>query len=44
MVQQCLDRFGESPSSVKSALGSLFGNMQSVGTGAADDELVKDGL
>jgi ferritin-like metal-binding protein YciE len=44
MVQQCLDRFGESPSSVKSALGSLFGNVQSVGTGAAEDELVKNGL
>jgi ferritin-like metal-binding protein YciE len=44
LVQQCLDRFGESPSSVKSALGSLFGGMQSVSTGAAEDELVKNGL
>jgi ferritin-like metal-binding protein YciE len=44
MVQQCLERFGENPSSVKSAIGSLFGSVQSVGTGAAEDELVKNGL
>ncbi len=44
LVEQCLDRFGEKPSSVKSSLGSLFGSVQSVSTGAAKDEVVKDGL
>jgi ferritin-like metal-binding protein YciE len=44
LVEQCLNRFGENASSVKASLGSLFGSVQSVSTGAAEDELVKNGL
>ncbi len=44
MVKQCLERLGDSPSSVKAGIGGIFGSVQSVATGAAEDELVKNAL
>lgn len=44
MVESCLRRYNEEPSTVKNVLGSLFGNMQSIATGMYDDELVKNAL
>ena len=44
MVRGCLERLGEKPSRTKSMLGTVFGNVQSVMTGAAEDEIVKNCL
>jgi ferritin-like metal-binding protein YciE len=44
MIKQCLSRLGDSPSSIKAGIGSMFGSVQSVATGAAEDELVKNAL
>ncbi len=44
LVKQCLDRLSEKPSTVKSAIGGMFGAMQSVSTGAFGDEVVKNCL
>ncbi len=44
MVKDCLNRLGEQPSAVKSAVGGMFGAVQSVATGPFKDELVKNGL
>ena len=44
LVESCLERLGESPSGIKSGMGSIFGNVQSITTGAAEDEIVKNGL
>ncbi len=44
MVKQCLERLGDNPSSLKAGIGGMVGNMQSVATGGAEDELVKNGL
>ncbi|MDQ4077611.1 MAG: ferritin-like domain-containing protein [Chloroflexota bacterium] len=44
MVEGCLQRYGEEPSAVKTAFGSLFGNVQSIATGPFEDELVKNGI
>jgi ferritin-like metal-binding protein YciE len=43
-VRSCIERLGESPSTLKTGMGSLIGNMQSVMTGAFQDELVKNCL
>jgi ferritin-like metal-binding protein YciE len=42
MVEQCLSRFGESPSTIKEAAMRLAGNVQSLLHGAADDEVLKN--
>lgn len=44
MVKQCLERLGDNPSTLKAGIGQMFGGVQSVATGAAEDELVKNGL
>lgn len=44
MVQECVQNLGGSTSSVKSGFASLFGQMQALSTGAAQDEMVKNGL
>ncbi len=44
MVKQCLERLGDSPSSIKAGIGGIIGSAQSVTTAAAEDELVKNGL
>jgi ferritin-like metal-binding protein YciE len=44
MVKQCLERLGDKPSSLKASIGGIMGSAQSVATGAAEDELVKNGL
>ena len=44
LVKQCLNRLGEQPSAVKSMIGDLTGLVQSVATGAFQDELVKNSL
>jgi len=44
MVEECVERLGSSTSAVKTGLGSLFGALQSVSTGMAQDELIKNGL
>lgn len=41
-IKGCLERLGESPSTVKSMMGSLFGNLQAPATGMFGDELVKN--
>lgn len=43
-MRQAVERFGTSPSAIKSTLGSLMGNIQSVSTGIFSDELVKNAL
>lgn len=44
LVRQCLERLGETPSSAKTALGSLLGGMQAPATGMFEDEVVKNFL
>ncbi len=44
LVRSCIERLGESPSTVKSGLGSIMGTMQSVATGLFRDEVVKNFL
>jgi ferritin-like metal-binding protein YciE len=44
LVKSCIERLGGSTSGVKSGLASVMGMMQGISTGAAKDELVKDGL
>jgi ferritin-like metal-binding protein YciE len=44
LVKGCLEQLGSSPSTVKSTLGSVFGNVHSVSTGMFADETVKNGL
>ncbi|MGQ0562682.1 MAG: ferritin-like domain-containing protein [Gemmatimonadota bacterium] len=44
LVRGCLEQLGERPSTAKSLLGSMIGNVQSVATGAFQDELVKNFL
>jgi len=43
-MRQALEQLGESPSTVKSTLSSLFGHLQSVSTGMFSDELMKNAL
>ncbi len=42
--KQILERYDEKPSAVKTAIGSMFGAMQSVSTGPFADEAVKNCL
>jgi ferritin-like metal-binding protein YciE len=44
LVKSCLENLGASPSTVKSAVGSIFGTIHSVSTGMFADETVKNGL
>ena len=44
LVGGCIERLGEKPSSVKSAIGTMFGAMQAPMTGLAQDEVVKNCL
>ena len=44
MVESCVERLGGSTSSVKSGMASLFGQVQALSTGAAQDEMVKNAL
>lgn len=43
-VRQCLERMGESPSTIKTAVSSLIGNAQSLSGIFTDDEVVKAGV
>lgn len=44
LVKACVERLGSSTSAIKTGMGSLFGMLQSISTGAAGDEMVKNGL
>src|SRR5438874_5176948 len=44
LMKGCLEHLGSSPSTAKSAVGSLFGTVHSVSTGIFADETVKNGL
>ena len=44
LVESCVKRLGESTSALKTGMSKLFGNVQSVATGAFQDELVKNAL
>jgi len=44
LVEECLARLGEKPSSTKQMLGSIFGMLQAPMTGLAGDEIVKNFL
>ena len=43
-MRQALEELNESPSTMKSALSALFGQVQSVSTGLFSDELMKNAL
>ncbi len=42
MVEECLGRFGESPSALKEMALKLMGNIQAMGHAMAGDEVLKD--
>jgi ferritin-like metal-binding protein YciE len=42
LVEQCLSRFGETPSTLKEASMKLMGNLQSMMHGMASDEVLKN--
>ncbi len=42
MVEQCLSRFGEEPSTLKEAAMKLMGNMQAMVHGMSSDEVLKN--
>ncbi len=44
LVKECVERLGGSTSTVKSGMSTVMGKVQSVMTGAAEDELVKNGI
>jgi ferritin-like metal-binding protein YciE len=44
LVKGCVEALGGKTSAVKTGLASLFGQVQAVSTGAAQDELVKNAL
>ncbi len=44
MVKECIERLGDSPSSIKSALGNIMGSVQGVASGPTQDEIVKNAL
>jgi ferritin-like metal-binding protein YciE len=44
MVKGCIERLGGSTSSIKSVLSNIFGQVQGMSTGAAQDEMIKNGL
>lgn len=43
-IEQCLTQLGTTPSAVKTAMGSVFGTVQSVMTGMFSDEMIKNAL
>lgn len=42
LVEQCLDRLGEKPSGVKSAIGAVLGRFNAVSTEPFKDEMMKN--
>lgn len=44
MVRSCIERLGGRTNSLKTSLGVAMGKVQGLSTGAATDEVVKDGL
>jgi ferritin-like metal-binding protein YciE len=44
LVKGCVERMGSSTSAVKKGMASLFGQMQALSTGPAQDEMVKNAL
>lgn len=44
IVKGCVDRLGGSTSSVKSGMANMFGKVQAMSTGPAEDEMVKNAL
>ena len=44
LVEQCITQLGEKPSQAKGLMGRMMGTVQSVVTGPAEDELVKNFL
>jgi ferritin-like metal-binding protein YciE len=44
MVESCITRLGGSTSTLKTGMASLFGQIQALSTGMAQDELVKNSL
>src|SRR5437588_8901587 len=44
MVKDCIQRHGRTPSTVKTGIATLLGQMQALSTGAAKDEMVKNAL
>ena len=44
LVKSCVERLGERTSGAKTGMATIFGALQSVSTGAAKDELVKNGI
>ena len=44
MVKGCVEALGGKTSAVKSGMASLFGQMQALSTGPAQDEMLKNGL
>jgi ferritin-like metal-binding protein YciE len=43
-VKGCIERLGGDTSSIKTGMANLFGQMQALSTGAAEDEMVKNAL
>jgi ferritin-like metal-binding protein YciE len=44
MVKDCVQQLGGKTSAVKTGLATLFGQMQAISTGAAQDEMIKNAL
>ncbi len=44
IIKGCIERLGESPSTIKSGMASITGMMQGMSTGMAKDELVKNAI
>jgi ferritin-like metal-binding protein YciE len=44
MVKSCIERLGGDTSSIKSALSNIFGTIQGMSTGAAEDEMIKNAI
>lgn len=43
-VKGCIERLGGSTSSIKSVMSNIFGQVQGMSTGAAEDEMIKNAL
>ena len=44
LVKDCVERLGGSTSAIKTGMSTLFGQMQALSTGPAQDELLKNAL
>lgn len=44
LVKGCIERLGGDTSSIKAGLSSLFGQIQAMSTGAAQDEMIKNAI